>query len=770
MAIYTSQKNMDLSRDLSDYSDNYSDDEGYSDPDSDIYYGDRFSEEDEKYVPTKQDKQDKIDDDFEQWEAQRPKLQDPDTMEFIRPARKMSPSEEMYREYYDMLDRESRAADEKWAVAMIENFFSLCLKNKRTREAAEHQQWRRNRLAVWKKIHNPPVRSILSLKPLGDFETEYKQMEEQTAHAELIKKGINDRLQSIRAAAEWKITEAKLEKARKKAGKARALAKKGMNKKSAWHRARESNNFVIASKYTISSEPGNGRRVKRKARQEKELEEARKKGAEQAAHEALMEAKREEALVICDEQTQEQETEAAELAEALALINKICIAKAGKMDKFFEEQEVSKKRKAIEEKKENDSWTIIGTAPHKKKGKKIMRLEEFTNQNSLIQQAIQRAVKRRIATDKTYAKRCEAFEELGDKSKLEKVLKFTQMCRSVTQKKKCYHANCRFAHTLEQLVHQDCRFGLSCKFVKAVGNGHYVNQRFGRTGKTCGCYHPGEHERSFCARMGIKHTPKPGEKVQIPKPKIASASVKANTPVKPTESVWAKVVNKAEQKEKVEEAKAKMTKSWNQVVIATLTDEEKKEKYGKGVELLGAVSEERGNVPIIPAVFRKQCDKRGLGFFNEKRTASTKILVTATGFNWVKGVVLAPPKKEHKQCWDVIDPKMVKVFAAVAVINQKIAIEAAKQKAVEINIQLAVKKARAKAVEINQRLQADTGDRKEAKTWTKVEYRGKHSPVKTKIKKSETVIYRVPKDKAELAMLSAIRSGITDFKIVIIEG
>lgn len=760
MTSYTTQKNMDLSGDLSDYSDNYSDDEGYFGPDSNSLYEDRFEDsEDEDEKINEPTRMEKIEDEIEQWENTRPKLQDPDTMEFILPARKIPTVEEMDREFYDMLARERRAADEKWAVTMIEDFFCQCLKNKHTRDDANYQAWRSAKLAAWKKARNPPVKYILSLKPIGEFETEYKLMEEHESRAKAIKKGIADRLQSIRAAAEWKIAEAKREKARRATYKQRARAKQGMNKKSAWHKDRQSGALVFATKTVTVGSTGEGKRVKRKERRAKEREEAHK----QATRMALMEAKVEEPEIDVsdseeDERTQEErDAEATELANALAHINKACIEKAGKWEQYIESEKKERARKATVEKKEKDSWTMVGYLPTKanKKPKK-MSLGEFCTPISLLDQA----TKRRVATDEKYAKRCEAFDELGDKDKLEKVLKFTQMCRSVIQKKKCYHKNCRFAHSIEQLVKRDCRFGLSCNFVKAIGNGNFVNKKFGHTGKTCACYHPQEHERSFCQRMNIEYTPKIVTPKPIPKsvpgpfprPEIKVETTQVKTP----ESVWAKVVSNAEQKEKAEEAKAKMTKSWNQVVIATLTDKEKSEKYGIGAQLLGKVSEECGNIPIIPTVIRKTWDKRGLGFSFHGTTTTTKVLVTTQGFSWVAGKVLQP-KRERKQRWDVVDPKMVKVFTAVAVINQKIAIETAK----------------AKAVEINERLQAEVAERKERKTLTKVKSSHKLSRSSKrrspkKIEKPETVIYRVPKDKAELAMLSAIRSGITDFRIEII--
>jgi len=94
MTCQTSQKNIDLYGDQSDYSDN-SEDEGYFDPESDYAPEDRFIDYDQ----------------LEQWKDERPHLQDPDTMEYIRPARTMPSVVEMEKENRAVLNREIHDAD-----------------------------------------------------------------------------------------------------------------------------------------------------------------------------------------------------------------------------------------------------------------------------------------------------------------------------------------------------------------------------------------------------------------------------------------------------------------------------------------------------------------------------------------------------------------------------------------------------------------------------------------------------------------------------------
>jgi len=86
-------------------------------------------------------------------------------------------------------------------------------------------------------------------------------------------------------------------------------------------------------------------------------------------------------------------------------------------------------------------------------------------------------------------------------------LSFTKLCISVTTSGtgKCQHGSkCRFAHTLEQLNHQNCRFGKGCLLVVSTAEGVYKNKPSSRTGKTCQCWHQGETQASYGARMGFK--------------------------------------------------------------------------------------------------------------------------------------------------------------------------------------------------------------------------------------------------------------------------
>jgi hypothetical protein len=712
---------------------------GYSDADlSDEELGDRYAED------AKQTEIYKIEDEVEQAEEERKYkaslLQHPDEMEFIRPARKLPSVEEMNAWFYSLLNAEAEARVRAWAVPIIEAWWKRCLITKAEKAEEKRMEWRCQELAEWKKVR-APRRWISQLGPLVIFEDEYALMREYRNNHRLIKAGIEAHVQSAKAKADAIVAAERAAIRDRKAGKARAQAKKGMNKNTTWHQARESGSLAIKTKSPAPiSDEGKGKRVQRKIRREKERQEA-------AEHAARLQEEKKATFVFVDlkdERTDEEKAaEEAELEEALRRMNRACVEKISQQE--AQEAQAQTEAKAAAELKANEEaelaeFVTVMSKNHKPKTKKVVIDLGF---KSLKEQKIEQ----RRATDEKFNARCEGFDDLSSKEKLAEVLKFTSLCRSVASKKKCYHKDCRFAHSIDQLQQKDCRFGLGCKFVKKMENGQYKNAKFGCTGKTCSCMHPGEHKRGFCIRMGLKYVPDESEKIQEVKPATVFISAPIKAPGVP--SVWTKVVSAAETAEKVAECKAKMTKAWSAVVVETLTEEKKAEIYGKGVELLGAVSDERDSVPIIPSTIRKPWDKHGLGFFDQEQKTSTKLLVTTHGFSWVKGAVLEP---EQKKRWDpVLDPVMVKVAAAVQAINERVA------KIQTADIERRVRKAKAKAAEITKRLAAI-----EKKTWTKVEGR---KSVRGVTKEPEVTVLRVPRADAELALLGAIRNGLTNFRI-----
>ena len=83
---------------------------------------------------------------------------------------------------------------------------------------------------------------------------------------------------------------------------------------------------------------------------------------------------------------------------------------------------------------------------------------------------------------------------------LEENLK-TRMCNSLDTNEVCRHGEeCRFAHSLEELVIRDCHFKDKCRFVK-IKSGKLVNEG----SNTCRNKHPQESQDDFIKRTGLSH-------------------------------------------------------------------------------------------------------------------------------------------------------------------------------------------------------------------------------------------------------------------------
>jgi hypothetical protein len=120
--------------------------------------------------------------------------------------------------------------------------------------------------------------------------------------------------------------------------------------------------------------------------------------------------------------------------------------------------------------------------------------------------------------------RTKAFDILGNKTKMEKVLTCTQLCSSVTKGETCRHGSrCRFAHSLDELKTPDCVFGDLCNFVYCQPNGIWVQKNGCRP---CKCLHPNESLDNFYARSGL-------DKYKISSAKTPGSRPIAKTPIAP---------------------------------------------------------------------------------------------------------------------------------------------------------------------------------------------------------------------------------------------
>lgn len=757
MSSLTEHKNM-----YSDYEEYDSGDESPTNDFSD-YSDAESSDTGDRLEDDERTRRQIIEDQISEDERNTLQLQHPDDMKYIRPARTDIPSKAKQDAWLQsVLDEELYTARKAWAAPIIETWWKNCLIKKAAKKTADRIRRRHAELGKWKQMYHP-TNSISQLSSQKLFNEEYDHMVRLKKQYCGIKAGLDEHFHAIKVKADRLVAEKKAAKAFQKAGKARALAKRGMNKKTEWHTARAAGSLHIKPKTTICSPEGQGKRTTRRLRRAKEKQEA--EDYARLLGPIAEKPKIPDIEIESETKTDEElAAEQAEMAEAMARINRRCveISEAREKQEAEEKQAIEdeKKRLADEKAAEDEFVTVMASNALKSKPNSTKSFKPTKSSKPTVQLGFkglkEQAIERRKKTDANYNERCDAFEVLANKDKLAENLKFTSLCKSVTTGKKCYHKDCRFAHKIEDLLQRDCRFGLGCKFVRKLPSGQFKNVKFGRTGKICSCMHPGEHKRGFCARMGMKYTESTipvTAPVPVTTPAASTTSTKTTslpTSVSaPTTGAWAKVVTKAEAAQKLAECKAKMTKPWATVVVATLTPEEKREIYGRGVDLLGEVDEKTESPPVIPTTARKPWDTRGLGFSEQdtdldqdrEQVRSTTTLVTTPGFNWVAGAVLAP---------ETIDP-MVQVMAAVRQINQRIAMETEIMKKVNL--------AKAKALEINRILAKRSRRREERKKRRQKTEKSKsvnHLPI---------TIFRVPRADAKLAVLNALRSGVTNTRI-----
>ena len=121
---------------------------------------------------------------------------------------------------------------------------------------------------------------------------------------------------------------------------------------------------------------------------------------------------------------------------------------------------------------------------------------------TLSQGIAMKVAKNTDATDgwKTVGDRQKAKNILSDKVEISKALTKTKLCDSIRKNVECRHgANCRFAHSVEELVLSPCLFGKKCRFV-AYTDSVYANC----SEKKCMHQHPEEELENYYIRTGLK--------------------------------------------------------------------------------------------------------------------------------------------------------------------------------------------------------------------------------------------------------------------------
>jgi len=440
-------------------------------------------------------------------------------MNTILPDRTDIPSEEyQYAWFWEKLDEIEK--EEKTRVEKI---------NKARKTELELNSSCSKILESWIKKRSSPL--ILTLKPLESFDKAFAAMSLQKNLCKEIRQKFQDKKDIAKARAEYKERSRIDRIIRRKKSKARFLAKIGPNKQ------QEKKKLVRIGKKRVTAEEAAKEKSLRKERKAKERAEWEAKNkllqaTIQPAHKMIVPD-----YGIPDDVVDEEEQKAEE-----AMMAKFRIIEILEQTEIPGPSIPKKLAKKLAKQQEDDSWTTVkrGRRKHTPVKKSMLGFKSAITQKRLERRRQTRFEFKDIVSsvkklptvsvspkkiqkiqspkpvEEVESKRVKAFAELADPKALGVVLRCTRLCRSVKTKTPCPHGKrCRFAHSIDQLVKRNCRFGLSCRFAIQTGaEGMYRND--GR--KVCECYHPQETEQSFALRTGLCLPCKP-KKVCKPKAK-----------------------------------------------------------------------------------------------------------------------------------------------------------------------------------------------------------------------------------------------------------
>ena len=653
-------------------------------------------------------------------------LKDPTSI-FAFPARVLPSVEEMNAEYEEHIKTTQSKNIHVMSAIIKAGWIIRHNKAVEDKRRSDLMKWHQEQVTAWRRRVSGHINGVYNLqRSYRSWDDDVKMMRIHTEMFVELHKEFRYRAEKIRGL----VAIAKTEANKIKADNLRRKKQLGMNKKSDAHKATATGSLVLKGMDSIKDKAvliaANLEKKKSKARALELWKEENKRS------QAIAALNPKPKVIVIDYDIKNDDEIEIEVDEDIDKIGLDIQNEA--WESIIKTREANaEKVKDDTEKRENeeDEKHFISTMT------KCMGLKVYKKSIPVVENKVNNLLelgfigliaqkqKQRGIDDIKYAKRIEGFAVLADKTKLEQVLTCTTLCKSVTTKKKCYHKNCRFAHSIEDLKQRECVYGVGCGFVKKMENGQYENRKFGRTGKTCSAMHPGEHKHGFCNRIGLKYNDNKNSIVQSPVyPVIVDEKYVPSLP-----SDFAVHMSFSDE----EECNTPNTPSWSDVVFKSLTDDEKTKLYGKGLELItkqgyidgiGLGKETTGIVDPISITdcnsIRMPWCRIGIGY-----TGKSCVSVTDPGFNWVKGCVLQPvdyeKRKRHRKIrWDVKPTFMV----AVEALNNKIVsrtndilistvVANAKAKAVEINdrirsenlLSTVVANAKAKAVEINYRLE-----------------------------------------------------------------
>ena len=464
-----------------------------------------------------------------------------------RNARELPSDEEMYMEFYGILDKESTQANQRFAIGVIEAWWHVCKKHKSELDLMK----RRKEVLAWNAKRGGKY-AISRLEPIVDFDVEYTQMitEEKKEH---MRKQAEEEKKTVEDAKKYaKELESIMRIKRRKAWKERNTAKKGCNKNSTWHKKRGQNGFVLAAKNVKKSIEGHGRRSV------KTWEAVNK----------TVNVSDEPSIVYVEHNTDVQDdTATSDIYELMSAT----IEAAGRLEQKEKEESVA--RELEKEEEDDEAYFVSRMGGQKKKstqkksvnsGKSATR--KFEPIDVKCTSIIATAKARRRAVDIKFNAREQGFMDSMDPESIKNALKCTILCNSIKEQKKCHHKKCRFAHSLDELRRATCRFGEGCQFILRDEDGIYTNKSYphktaSKPTRVCHFQHPGEIDIQFCNRLGLPYTQ------TLPVPTTATTTTPvpttATTPVPTTATTTTPYWTPTKT--------SRVTPSWALIVLKSLT-------------------------------------------------------------------------------------------------------------------------------------------------------------------------------------------------------
>ncbi len=472
---------------------------------------------------------------FEEAQRQRRQLQDPAKMKFIRESRILPPDDVMWEEYLAVLNAEY---NKKQKEIDEEN------ERKRSMRMLKYEQ--DNAIRFWIKVTSP-IKVFIKTLSLPTAE-EIRKMNTSIYVASAVKNYFKPIHEAQEKAEKKKAFELLLEYERKRDEEKERLSeeKRILSQKRIQERRQKERNMatqkcnqntkvqkgVVTGKGLTDEERTKRNaenRKKAKARQEKELDNARQ--TIQLSKPSNLTVivfdldEEEEKEINQSTETTENTTETVDIAqvektqevEYIKTFASILKKKIETDDDLYHQLKIQKELKQQEDSEMAEyirGLMAVGSIKH--------IVKKCTHTHSKVEQPKEKKIKKLSLEEfnkipvkvyshshishshNSHSHTHSTSSTIYHTTQPQPYIEYQKVCTSIQMGTKCrFGSNCKFVHTFEDLKQVQCKHGLSCGYVQKV-NEEYVNKAFGKSGNKCCHIHPNESTSNICKRLGIQ--------------------------------------------------------------------------------------------------------------------------------------------------------------------------------------------------------------------------------------------------------------------------